>query len=74
VEAHKDHHTLSLIGSILFPAISSVEVKLLGVAWESEERLLSMLDAGRQEFEGLIHDNSALKNQREEMESKGKAF
>jgi hypothetical protein len=40
----------------------------------SSERLLSMLDAVRQEFEGLIHDNSALKNQREEMESKGKAF
>ena len=34
-------------------------------------RLVEMLDAVRQEFEGISHDNSALKNQREEFEAKG---
>ena len=34
-------------------------------------RLSEMLDAVRQEFEGITHDNSALKLQREEFEAKG---
>ncbi|KIM20068.1 hypothetical protein M408DRAFT_334157 [Serendipita vermifera MAFF 305830] len=36
-------------------------------------RLVEMLDAVRQEFEGISHDNSSLKSQREEFEAKAAA-
>lgn len=43
----------------------------MGAPGGGSGRLVEMLDAVRQEFEGISHDNSALKNQREEFEAKG---
>ena len=43
----------------------------MGAPGGNSGRLVEMLDAVRQEFEGISHDNSALKNQREEFEAKG---
>lgn len=34
-------------------------------------RLMETLEALRAEFEGIVHDNSVLKNQREDFEAKG---
>jgi len=38
----------------------------------SATRLNEILEALRLEFEGVAHDNSAMKNQREEFENQGK--
>ena len=42
-----------------------------GAAGMPAGRLVEMLDLVKQEFEGVLHDNSALKSQREEFEAKG---